>query len=170
MTKICAPANPKASRKVHLTMPTNRFSITREIGIDAAHRVPLHGSKCKGLHGHRYTIQAVCTGRLFVGGEQDGMVLDFGFLKDEMMQVIDGPCDHGTILQEGDPLVDVLVKAPVPTKLYLLREAPTAENLARHWYGLLAPRVTLRSDGLAGLARVIVWETPNCQAEYPVNN
>ena len=60
--------------------------ITREIGIDMAHRVTHHGSKCKNIHGHRYTIHAMVKGPLFESGEQQGMVLDFGFLKEEMMK------------------------------------------------------------------------------------
>ena len=93
------------------------FEITREIGIDAGHRVTYHGSKCRNLHGHRYTIQATCLGELFEEGEQEGMVLDFGFLKEEMMNEIDAPCDHGMMLWDKDPLVDKFVPA-------LTREQP----------------------------------------------
>jgi 6-pyruvoyltetrahydropterin/6-carboxytetrahydropterin synthase len=84
---------------------TERHLITREIGIDAGHRVTYHGSKCRNLHGHRYTIQATCEGPLYAAGEQQGMVLDFGFLKEEMMTHIDEPCDHGMILWQEDPLL-----------------------------------------------------------------
>ncbi|MFW8587824.1 6-carboxytetrahydropterin synthase [Rhizobium beringeri] len=55
--------------------------ITREIGIDAAHRIPHHESKCHNLHGHRYKIAATCVGPLCGDGEQTGMVLDFRFLE-----------------------------------------------------------------------------------------
>jgi len=43
---------------------------------------------------------------------------------------------------------------------------PTAECLARHWFERLASRVASRSDGMAELVRVSVWETPNCRADY----
>lgn len=89
----------------------SRHLITREIGIDAGHRVTYHGSKCRNLHGHRYTIQATASGPLFTEGEQQGMVLDFGFLKDEMMKEIDEPCDHGMILWVEDPILITLVPA-----------------------------------------------------------
>lgn len=163
------------------------FTITREIGIDMGHRVTYHGSKCKNLHGHRYTVQAECHGGLISQGEQQGMVLDFGFLKEEMMQIIDHHCDHGTTLWVDDPFVpmfkpnaleDVIRDAVGDAgfwfgdsafgKLYLIAEVPTAENLAKHWYERLAPRVVERSLGNALLKRIVVWETPNCQASYPV--
>lgn len=171
---------------------TQQHTITREIGIDAGHRVTHHGSKCRNLHGHRYTIQATCTGPLFTSGEQEGMVLDFGFLKEEMMEHIDRPCDHGMVLWIDDPWVPDLMHSTdeqeqeirrriesvgfcaielecernTGGKFYLVPFVPTAENLAKHWYERLAPRVQARTDGLATLARVQVWETPNCSATY----
>ena len=167
--------------------------ITREIGIDMGHRVTYHGSKCRNLHGHRYTVHAICKGPLFASGEQQGMVLDFGFLKEEMMNEIDSPCDHGTTLWVDDPLLQQFVDATQPDiksidimadirkrvaasgycminlktgKTYVVPFVPTAENLARHWFERLAPRVSQRTEGQASLAEIKVWETPNCSASY----
>src|SRR5919112_2049803 len=167
-----------------------KFLIDRKIEVDAAHRVHLHGSKCGQLHGHRYSIHAVCSGSLAEGGEEDGMVMDFGFLKDEMMSVIDDCCDHGLILSEKDPLLKILLSKeyryhPIAKpsgfsliansivhdisigKIYIIKNTPTAENLAQHWFLRLAPRVEDRTNNWAALERVIVFETPNCYASYP---
>lgn len=166
---------------------TTEHLITREIGIDAGHRVTYHGSKCRNVHGHRYTIQATCAGPLFDKGEQEGMVLDFGFLKEEMMAAIDDPCDHGMIMWEKDPLVNALAGMDVVRimnqaftkhgvslegsigKMYIVDFVPTAENLARHWFDLLTVRVKDRTKGRARMYQIKVWETPNCSAEYPLN-
>ncbi|RLQ88395.1 6-pyruvoyl trahydropterin synthase family protein [Notoacmeibacter ruber] len=176
---------------------TNAYRITRRIGIDAGHRIRLHGSKCRNLHGHRYTIEAVCEAHELAGsGEQAGMVLDFGFLKDEMMAEIDSPCDHGFIAEAADQdlltmfapksedagaFIDTLrqavekqgfaqtVETALGTKLYVIGPPPTAENLARHWFERLASRVEKRSEGRARLVKLVVWETPNCSAEWPAN-
>lgn len=198
----------RTSRKLN---SAQTHMITREIGIDMGHRVTHHGSKCRNLHGHRYTIQATCKGPLFQDGEQEGMVLDFGFLKDIMMQEIDAPCDHGMTLWIDDPWTPILLdldivgltqarqimkdqgyvpaiidhsprskvssasseikpKWNVGGKYYLVPFVPTAENLARHWFQRLQPRVLHRSDGLATLYNVKVWETPNCTATYPTSS
>ena len=138
-------------------MAREQFLITREIGIDAGHRVADHASKCANLHGHRYAIQATCSGPLAEEGEQHGMVLDFGFLKEEMMLEIDAPCDHGMILCRHDEWLILFDSAGPRTKLYVTEFTPTAENLAKHWFERLAPRVTDRSNGLAQLERVRVW-------------
>ncbi|KKL86524.1 hypothetical protein LCGC14_1943850 [marine sediment metagenome] len=168
------------------------YTISREIGIDAGHRVPTHGSKCKNLHGHRYTIQAICESEdLHEEGEQKDMTLDFGFLKQEMMDVIDLCCDHGVMLWSGDPLLEVLIPNEEQCnkvadfvhqngwcdvsrewtlsgigKLYVISVIPTAEALAKHWFERLEKRVAERSNNLAWLAKVQVWETPNCWAAY----
>ena len=170
------------------------FSVTRRIAIDAGHRIMTHGSKCRHLHGHRYQIEATAEAKtLRDHGEQTGMVIDFSFLKDEMLAEIDSPCDHGFIAccddadllrlfapEGSDP--DIWQTAlrhearsqgfaiPEPcklgAKLYVIPGQPTAETLARHWFERLAPRVVARSDGLATLTAVTVRETPNCRAEY----
>jgi 6-pyruvoyltetrahydropterin/6-carboxytetrahydropterin synthase len=79
------------------------FSITRSIGVDYGHRVMTHGSKCKSIHGHRGTIEVTCAGpALHLSGEQSEMVLDFGFLKDVMINVIDQSIDHGFVASIDD--------------------------------------------------------------------
>lgn len=172
------------------------YRITRQISIDAAHRIAHHGSKCRNLHGHRYLIEATCqarSGRLHDSGEEDGMVLDFGFLKQEMLALIDDTADHGLILDVADRDVLALFTPPgldaddwmdelaarvalegyaqaadarLDQKLYLIGDPPTAECLARHWFERLAPAVTRRSNGWAELVSLTVWETPNCYAEF----
>lgn len=162
-----------------------KFQITREIGIDAGHRIADHASKCKSLHGHRYTVQATCAGDIAYAGEENGMVMDFGFLKEEMMAEIDEPCDHAMILWWDDPILPVLVPdimatigindkgrvwsgfRPPAGKLYLVPFIPTAENLAKHWFERLEKRVLTRTQSRATLLHVRVYETPNCWAEYP---
>jgi 6-pyruvoyltetrahydropterin/6-carboxytetrahydropterin synthase len=166
------------------------FTVTREIGIDAGHRVPTHGSKCANLHGHRYRILAHCySSELHTSGEQTDMGLDFGFLKDVMMTFIDEPCDHGMIMFIDDPMLEPLLKTDnlqhirqqldtgkksirvqgvrgTQTKLLVVPFIPTAECLARFWFEIMEGPVNQASKGLAQLAGVEVWETPNCKAEF----
>lgn len=171
------------------TGETATHLISREIGIDVGHRVMDHGSKCANLHGHRYKIQAWCRGPLYSAGEQNGMVLDFGFLKEEMMNLIDDRFDHAFMFCIKDAVcgpmfgldnpkfaqqVDAMLaeeqmfygKNPAGLKICILPVVPTAENLARVWFDLLQPRVTVRTKGQGTLTAIKVWETPNCWASY----
>ena len=92
--------------------------ITRKIEIDAGHRVPDHKSKCFNLHGHRYVIEAECSGPLAETGEQTGMVVDFGFLKKVMMERIHEPCDHTFIFTYWDDICFNLSMASGKTLYY----------------------------------------------------
>jgi 6-pyruvoyltetrahydropterin/6-carboxytetrahydropterin synthase len=149
------------------------------------HRVTNHGSKCKNLHGHRYRITATLQGGLIQSGEQEGMVLDYGFVKKIMMDEIDSQFDHGMALWAKDPLLihelgpvydmvheHVAIDGYCFTewkwgKLVVTRDVPTAENLARLWYGILLEPITKMCEGSDGrLYSVMVWETPNCSATY----
>jgi 6-pyruvoyltetrahydropterin/6-carboxytetrahydropterin synthase len=157
-------------------------SVTKEIEIQAAHRVPGTLSKCRFLHGHRYVIQATCSGQIAKDGEQEGMVLDFSFLKEIMVQYIHEPCDHGTILFKEDPLLHTLVAEGGVQGGHVFSDAvifsndfgnfygvpftPTAENLARHWYEIMLQPIQVASRGHAYLIKVRVWETGTCYADY----
>jgi 6-pyruvoyltetrahydropterin/6-carboxytetrahydropterin synthase len=146
------------------------MDITRRLEIDAGHRIPNHGSKCKNLHGHRYVLEATVTAEdLVKDGEQEGMVLDFGFLKQDMVEVLHDVYDHRFMLYVDDPLRQHLNGAP---GLVIVPEVPTAENLARLWGTVLAERIrerVTRDDHSMYLSRFTVWETPNCRAEISFN-
>ncbi len=169
-----------------------KYTATRIIGIDMGHRVMTHGSKCKSLHGHRYQIEAtVEADALQTEGVQTGMVMDFGFLKDLMMDTIDRLCDHGMIMSFDDPLLPILyheepitnehflwsIDGSLPAyafmhfeqgryeagKLTVVNFIPTAENLARWWFELLQQKSPLGIQ----MKSIKVWETPNCYSIYP---
>lgn len=169
------------------------YRTTREIGIDAAHRVTTHGSKCAHLHGHRYTVRVTVEGGLGAGVEQ-GMTIDFGFLKTLMLELIDKRADHGMILWVDDPWMNVFApryrfdidtrpwygklpdggivfddrgSAPFG-KLWVIPCVPTAENLAALWFALLAGEVSKATEGRCRVVLVEVDETPNCSASFGV--
>jgi len=164
---------------------SEKFQIMRKIEIDAAHRVPEHGSKCSKIHGHRYVIEAHCAGELASAGEETGMVMDFSFLKDEMDKRIGTIYDHALILCANDKAAlayDAYLREPHSTlfgnyhhvfinhehaKVVIVQHAPTAENLARVWYRELYQSVRERTGRRAHLAKIVVWETPNCCASFP---
>lgn len=80
--------------------------ITKTIEIDMGHRVPNHKSKCRNLHGHRYSIEVGVDDILISapGSSSEGMVMDFGDLKEVMMSVLDKGFDHGFVMYSRDIL------------------------------------------------------------------
>ena len=156
------------------------FTITRKIEIDAAHRVPDHGSKCFAIHGHRYVVEATCVGELIDEGEQKGMVMDFGFLKQCMMETIHDTCDHGIILYKNDPVLNEIYHPTEGTatwwKVRVLDCVPTAENLAREWYWEINAAIGNffaergEEEYAPTLLKIRVYETPNCWADWPTGS
>lgn len=141
--------------------------ITKEIEIDMAHRVMNHASKCKNLHGHRYKIEVGVDDKVIsIEGQSDeGMVIDFGKLKQIMMIELDDTFDHNSIFCEADPIVPLInniagYQNKVPR---LVSFIPTAENLAKYWYKIM-------KDALMAvhikIKHVKVWETPTSTAIY----
>src|SRR3954470_23184406 len=78
------------------------YVITKEIEFDAGHRVPLHASKCKNPHGHRYRVVAHIVGELITEGPESGMVRDFSIVKQALTENVHDKYDHGFIAHESD--------------------------------------------------------------------
>ena len=138
--------------------------ITKEIEIDMGHRVPYHKSKCASLHGHRYKIEVGVDDKIITeeGSSDEGMVIDFGDLKEVMMEELDKRFDHGMILYWKDSLVDA-IKSDKKTKCVVVDFIPTAENLAKYWFKMMQPK--LKEKGVK-IQHVKVYETPTSSATY----
>ncbi len=141
--------------------------ITKEIEIDMAHRVPNHNSKCKNLHGHRYKIEVGVDDRVITeeGRSDEGMVIDFGDIKEIMMEEIEHKYDHNAIFFEKDLMRANLegLQTFQDKKIHFVSFIPTAENLAKHWFDLIKTRLIKRG---IKIKHVKVWETPTSTALY----
>ena len=143
------------------------FKISKEIEFDAGHRVPLHDSKCRNPHGHRYRVRAVLMGTLITEGPQSGMVRDFGHVKTAMMEHVHDVFDHGFIVSElDDPLIEVFfddgqmgLESKYGWRVILIEGFPTAEVLAELFFNILKPYIP-------ELIRIDVFETPTSCASY----
>lgn len=123
-------------------------TVVKRFTFEAAHDLPNHAGKCRGLHGHTYTVEVGVNGEVKEqnGDSDEGMVLDFGEISKVFRERIFSVCDHHYL---NDAL-------PV--------EPTSAENIAA-WAmremvaGLLvvAPHVVVRF--------VRVWETQTGYAE-----
>ncbi len=79
------------------------FYVSKQVEFDAGHRVPLHGSKCRSPHGHRYVVRATCTGwPVTERAADEGMVVDFGDLKEWLASEVSQRLDHSFMVYEGD--------------------------------------------------------------------
>jgi 6-pyruvoyltetrahydropterin/6-carboxytetrahydropterin synthase len=119
------------------------FELTIETSFPAAHCIPDHPGKCAQLHGHSYRVLVTVAGE---GLNRQGMLMDFGDLKEICGKVID-PLDH-TYLNDLPAFAE---------------QIPTAEAIARHIYRGVAAE--LAAPGVR-LARVVVYESERSFATY----
>lgn len=137
-------------------------TIARKMEWDMGHRLESHRSKCKNLHGHRYTAEIILTGRVVStsGDPERGMVADFDKAK-ELLACPIGYWDHGMMISTTDPWLSSL--RGLGTKIIEVEFTPTAENIAKELF-------TYAAFELAGqtidVVEVAVWETPSCKAVY----
>ena len=111
--------------------------------FSAAHRLRNYRGKCENLHGHNWEVEIILSGK---SPGRDGMVIDF---------------------HEAKQIVDKFLSRLDHQHLNAIRKFkklnPTTENIARVIaQGLARPfsRHEIR------IARVGVWESPQCGAYY----
>ncbi|MGL4595361.1 MAG: 6-pyruvoyl trahydropterin synthase family protein [Thermoguttaceae bacterium] len=130
------------------------YTISRQFSFCYGHRLLQHSGKCAHPHGHNAIVEIVLEQNSL---SADGMVIDFGQLKETIGVWIEQSLDHRMILQADDPLVTFLKAQNEP--VYTLDYAPTAEHLAQLIFEKTAemefPVVAVR-----------FFETEKCSAEY----
>lgn len=104
------------------------LTVTRTIRWCAAHRLILHGGKCKRVHGHNYKADISVCGPV---DPDTGMVVDFGHLK-AMQEWVDQEWDHAYIANPGDMIASAVKSADANQRVYWMptdHPEPTAENM-----------------------------------------
>ena len=131
------------------------------------HRVPNHKSKCRNLHGHRYKIEVAVDDKVITtsGASDEGMVIDFSDLKQVMMSEIDIVYDHSFTMYDKDAFAEIFKSLEYlhNQKINFVPFVPTAENLAKHWYEIIKPKLEERK---IKIKHVKIWETPSSTATY----
>ncbi|ELR99252.1 6-carboxytetrahydropterin synthase QueD [Gloeocapsa sp. PCC 73106] len=117
--------------------------IYKEFRFEAAHRLPHHQGKCRRLHGHSWLGKIyVKSNHLMTTGPEQGMVLDFGKIKQYLKPLLEDYLDHH-YLNETTGL-----------------ENPTSEAIAQWIF------TQLKAKGLPGLHAVEIRETCTSGAYY----
>lgn len=83
---------PDGWTRFHDPMP--EATVTKELVFDAAHFITDHPAKCSNLHGGRYLLQVQVSGRI---DPLTGCVVDYGYLKRIVSQLVVERFDHHTL-------------------------------------------------------------------------
>ena len=113
-----------------------RMRLEIELSFAAAHRLPRYEGPCFRLHGHNYKLFVAVEGEV---DPRTGMVADFGEVRRVVQEQVLARVDHRDLNE--------------------LLENPTAENIARWTWEVLAPHVP-------GLAEIRLYEIPDSCVVY----
>lgn len=142
----------------------SQIRLTRLFSFEAAHALQDYDGPCRYIHGHSYQLQVTVIGTPLVapGHPKNGMVLDFGDLKQLVQERILRQVDHALLLAEGSPAELVKNLEELNHKLVLTPYQPTCENM------LLDFKDRLRQAMPTGVAlhSLKLWETQNSFAEW----
>jgi len=130
------------------------FKVFKEMHFCYAHRLLGYPGKCANLHGHNAVVRVEFAGDRL---DEQGILIDFDQIRSVVNAFLDEKLDHQTLLWEKDPLVGVLKNAG--EKVQTLKEAPSAENLAKLIFDFV------KQQNLP-VSSVKLWETPSSCAEY----
>ncbi len=128
--------------------------------FDSAHFLKGYVGKCSNIHGHRWVVEIeVSSEAVEAQGQERGMVVDFGVLRDHLKNETD-KLDHTLIYEKGS-LKDTTIEA-LKSEGFSLHEVdfrPTAENFAYYFYNVMKNMgYNVKNAG--------VYETPENYACY----
>lgn len=73
----------------------DQWIIYKEFYFEAAHQLPHHDGKCQRLHGHSWVGRVYIKGNSLVqDGSKQGMVMDYGDIKQYIKPLLDNYLDH----------------------------------------------------------------------------
>lgn len=132
--------------------------IRKSFRLEMAHQlVSAYSEVCvKTIHGHSYLLELIFEGAT----KDDGMVLDFGRIKDELVLFF-AQWDHSLVLCISMDTKYLEIIRQYNDRVNFVTFNPTAEELAMHFYQTIHPI-------LPQLVLVRLHETKTGYAEYPV--
>lgn len=142
------------------------YSLTTQITFEAAHRLKsAYSEACfKNLHGHSYRVEVEVESETL---NDDNMVCDFKKIKEIINTSLEEKYDHSCFLHVDDPLVEP-IRANCK-KVFVCRENPTAEFMARRFFSELVQAFAAEKL-TCNVARVSVWETEHNMATYRLHH
>lgn len=132
--------------------------IEKKYHFYAAHRNQLADEKCGRIHGHTYDV--VCAFQ-FHSINDNGITCLFSDIDKQIEPIIKEHC-HWLLLENKDPLVDILLNVGEPIKV--LPFITSAENLAKYFFNRIKIETKLP------IFRIELSETKSSKVIYEIKS
>jgi len=141
-----------------------RIRITKEFGFEMAHALWNYDGACRNIHGHSYRLYVTLSGEPVTdpGNPKFGMVLDFGDLKDLIMEPVVDHLDHSLVVYreaDGENLESI---RKMYSRVHVFEFQPTCENLVLY----IAEKIRVMLPREISLQSVKLYETATSYAEW----
>lgn len=135
-----------------------KLRLTKHFEFQMAHALTGYDGKCQNIHGHNYKLLVTVEGTPIADSHsaKQGMVMDFGTLKELVEEVIINKVDHALVVNEHSTFATLK-----DTKLLTVPFQPTSENLLLWFAELLGDHL----QGDVHLHALRLYETDSSCAE-----
>ena len=105
------------------------YTIEIRHNVESAHRfyAATSSPKCRNIHGHSWQITLTLSAPRL---DEQGMVIEFGQIKQVWRHWLDTDVDHGIMLHSGDPMIAAIQSVDPEARIFSLPQDPTTENIA----------------------------------------
>jgi 6-pyruvoyltetrahydropterin/6-carboxytetrahydropterin synthase len=141
-----------------------KIRITKEFRFEMAHALLGYDGMCSNIHGHSYQLSVTLIGKPInnIADPKNGMVMDFGDLKNIVKTEIIDTFDHALVLNDATPEKETISSLPLFEKVIFLPYQPTCENMLPD----IASRISKHLPERIKLHNLKLRETNNSFAEW----
>lgn len=141
-----------------------KIRITKEFKFDTAHALKDYDGRCRNLHGHSYKFYVTVKGypEKDPASPKQGMVMDFGALKNIVKEEIVEKMDHAVVLNKEADTRHLSNIDQLFDKTILVDYQPTTENMLIDF----AQRIKKRLPENIELIKLLLRETVTSYAEW----
>lgn len=138
--------------------------VTKRFHFEMAHILYGYDGLCSNIHGHSYYLEITLSGEPLKapGHPKDGMVLDFGDLKQLVKNEIINRFDHALMVNRIAPDDQLRSLEKSTERIILVDFQPTSENIAAFIASILQKKL----PSYASLYSVRLYETVTSYAEW----
>lgn len=144
------------------------MKLTKKFTFEAAHCLDGHDRGCNNVHGHSYKLFITFEGKEIIKeGSSEGMLIDFGDIKDMVNNTIVKDLDHCFLYNVTN---DVESKIAFFLKGFQKRIMPfskrtTCENMTKSFFERLKYEINKNKLSI-DINKIVLYETEDSFAEY----
>jgi len=141
-----------------------KIRVTKRFHFEMAHTLYEYDGLCRNIHGHSYNLEVTLTGepRNEPGHPKDGMVLDFGDLKEMVKSKIVNRFDHSLMVNSLVPETQLKLLKKTTDRVIVVGFQPTTENIVAYIAKILQQHLPANIS----LFSIRLYETVTAFAEW----